>query len=78
MDHVITLISDLLVEKYQYPADAVTPAATFESLEVDSLVLIELAVVLQSRLGVDVADGELVVTQTIAQAAELVSAKVAA
>jgi acyl carrier protein len=78
MDPVCALIIDLLVDKFQIPADAVEVDATFGSLAVDSLVLVELAVILESRLGVVVADGELTTGQTIADAAELVRTKAAA
>lgn len=78
MDPVSALIIDLLVDKFQIPADAVQLDATFDSLEVDSLVLVELAVILESRLGVVVADDELTKGQTLTEAAELVRAKAAA
>jgi acyl carrier protein len=69
------LIRELLVQKYGVFDGDLDTDATFESLEVDSLVLIELAVVLERRFAVRVPDHELVPELTLGEAAALVESK---
>jgi len=69
------LIRSLLVDKYGMVEGDLDADATFESLEVDSLVLIEMAVVLERRFAVRVPDSELVPELTIGEAAALVESK---
>ncbi|MFI9583720.1 phosphopantetheine-binding protein [Streptomyces sp. NPDC052236] len=47
----------------------------FESLDLDSLVLIELAVIPTKQYGIDVAGDELAGAGTVAKVAELLSAR---
>lgn len=52
-----------------------TADSDFTSLDLDSLVLIELAVVLTKRYGVEVAEHELAAADTAVKVAELLAAK---
>lgn len=53
----------------------VTPDTTFEAMEIDSLLLEELALRLQKSFGIEIETGELVPEQTVAEAAEVLAAK---
>lgn len=75
MDLIAEYITAALVEKFGVPADALLPETTFEDLDVDSLVLVELAVLLERRFGVGLAEGELTADQKLTDAAELVLAR---
>ncbi|MEU1408705.1 acyl carrier protein [Streptomyces sp. NPDC005728] len=67
-------ILDVLRTNFEVPDD--TSADTdFESLDLDSLVLIELAVILTKQYGVQVTGEELATAGTVAKVAELLSAK---
>jgi acyl carrier protein len=75
METMTQVITETLVEKFGVsPADA-TPDSTFGSLDIDSLVLVEMSVILGDRFKIEVKEGELAEAQTIRQAAELVTAK---
>jgi acyl carrier protein len=75
MESVADVIRDLLVDKFGVFGTEIGADTTFEELDIDSLVLIELSVVLGRRYGVRVQDGDLISGQTIAEAAALVEAK---
>lgn len=67
-------IIDLLITEHGAPAD-ITADTDFESLELDSLVLLEIAVVLSQRYDVVVADDELQEAGSVAGSIELLRAK---
>jgi acyl carrier protein len=68
----------IIGEKYA-PDDVGLDATTdFESLDFDSLVLVELAVILTREFGVQGGDDELAATATIGAAAGLVAGKTGA
>ncbi|MEU3794763.1 acyl carrier protein [Streptomyces fructofermentans] len=69
-------VLDVLRTHFDIPADT-APDTDFQNLGLDSLVLIELGVILTQQYGVDVAGGELAAAGNAAKAAELVSAKAA-
>ncbi|WP_063784223.1 acyl carrier protein [Streptomyces sp. SBT349] len=69
------LILDILTTEFEVPADTAVDT-DFESLDLDSLVLVELAVMLTKQYDVEVAGDELVAAGTAAKVAELLSAKV--
>ncbi|MFJ9038249.1 phosphopantetheine-binding protein [Streptomyces sp. NPDC102406] len=56
----------LLTEKFEIDPARVRPDATLESLDLDSLALAELALALQERLGVPVAESEATKRTTVA------------
>ncbi|MER7462193.1 acyl carrier protein [Streptomyces sp. NPDC097981] len=70
VSRVITVLGELEVET----AD-VTPDTTFEAMEIDSLLLEELALRLQKTFGVEIEMGELVPEQTVTEAAAVIAAK---
>jgi acyl carrier protein len=75
METIVNQLAELLAENYALPVKQLKPDTRFEELDLDSLVLIELTVILQTRWGVALADGELRPEQTIAELAALLNAK---
>ncbi|MFI1258707.1 phosphopantetheine-binding protein [Streptomyces netropsis] len=61
-------LAQLLVDEFAVEPALVSPDATFEALELDSLSLVELAVMITEETGIVVADMSL--DTTLAQAAE--------
>lgn len=57
------------------PTADITPDTTFEAMEIDSLLLVELAVRLQKSFGIEIETDELVPEQTVAEAAAVLAAK---
>ncbi|MGW0757686.1 acyl carrier protein [Streptomyces sp. NPDC002814] len=70
-------VLDLLRTHFDVPAET-TADTQFHSLDLDSLVLIELSVILTKRYGVQVAGDELATAGTAAKAADLLTQKGAA
>ncbi|MEU3064349.1 acyl carrier protein [Streptomyces subrutilus] len=66
------VILDVLVTKYEAPAGT-TPDTEFERLGYDSLVLVEVAVDLTRRFGVEITDDELHQAGTTARAARVLA-----
>ncbi|MGX1915377.1 acyl carrier protein [Streptomyces phaeochromogenes] len=64
----------ILKTNFEVPAD-MTADSDFAGLDLDSLVLIELAVMLTKQYGVETAEHELTTAGTAAKVAELLSAK---
>ena len=56
--------------------DAIAPDATFESLDVDSLDLVELAQIVEDEYGVEMRETELADIKTVGQAVDFVAARV--
>ena len=75
MEPITQVLQTILIDKFQVPADSLSPATRFEELDFDSLVLVELAVVLENRFGIEVPEGELQPEQTLGEAAALLSRK---
>ncbi|MGJ5755167.1 acyl carrier protein [Streptomyces puniciscabiei] len=51
---------EVLVVSFQVPEDRITPDASLEDLEFDSLELVELSLALQERFGADVSEEDLI------------------
>jgi acyl carrier protein len=68
----------ILVDTFGVTADDVTPDATFESLGLDSLDVVELTLVLEEETGVKLEDEELEDVRTVQDAIDKVEAKVSA
>lgn len=66
---IIELISDLLITRYEVEPTDISPDKVFEDLSLDSLALMEIALVLEKRLGVSIAEGTLTPEQTLGEAA---------
>jgi acyl carrier protein len=75
VESVADVIRTALVEKYGVFGDDMGADVTFDDLEVDSLVLVELSVALERRFGVKLPDGVLTPELSLGEAAELVEAK---
>lgn len=71
-------IRDILADSFQVPADQITPEATLESLELDSLDLVELTLAVEDETGVAIEDEELEDVRTVGDAAELLASKTGA
>ncbi|GAA2465341.1 acyl carrier protein [Streptomyces mauvecolor] len=65
----------ILGEKFGLPEDEVLSGATFDELDIDSLVLVELSLILRKELGVDLAEGDLDSSFRIDDAVAAVEAK---
>jgi acyl carrier protein len=65
----------LLVDTFGVDADDVTPGATFESLGLDSLDVVELTLVLEEETGVKLEDEELEDVRTVQDAVDKVVEK---
>lgn len=74
MQSAIHVITNLLVERFGVSAGEVRPDSTFDSLNVDSLVLVEMSFILGDQFDIKVNVAELVDAETIRQAAEIVEA----
>ncbi|RST07054.1 acyl carrier protein [Streptomyces sp. WAC07149] len=65
-------LKEILVGKLKVEPDQVTPEATREDVELDSLAVVELSLVIEKELGVAVSDDELLDADTIGAMALLV------
>jgi acyl carrier protein len=68
-------ITKVLVEVFKLPAGSVSTGTTFADLGFDSLVLVELTLVLGNEFGVPLEDGELRDRMTVAETAQVLVAK---
>ncbi|KJY41161.1 hypothetical protein VR41_13795 [Streptomyces sp. NRRL B-1568] len=75
MSAIAQRIAEIMVDKFEVPAQKVDVNAEFETMELDSLVLVELAVMLQKQYGVAVDDWEIEEAKTIENTAALLLAK---
>lgn len=58
-ESVLDVISELLVERFEVPADEVRPDAPMRGLLTDSLMVVEMAITVHEVLGVKVEEDEL-------------------
>lgn len=70
-----TRLVAIINEHFETDGRELSAATDFESLEFDSLVLVELAVILTREFAVEVTDEELADGKTIGEAAALVARK---
>ncbi|MFG2985037.1 acyl carrier protein [Streptomyces sp. NPDC048258] len=75
MNAVVQYMCEVLSEKFLVPAEEVGPTAEFAAMDLDSLVLVELAVSLTQRYGVQVSDWEIEAAGTIENTAGLLLRK---
>jgi acyl carrier protein len=75
MNTLTDRITRTLVDDFRVPSAAVTAETSFGDLGFDSLVIVELALVLDRQFGVALADGELTERMTVTDAAGLLAAK---
>ncbi|WP_068754208.1 acyl carrier protein [Thermobifida cellulosilytica] len=77
MNQIETLSAEILplvAEKCEVP-DEVALDTAFDSLDLDSLALVELSVQLTKKFGVEVTDDELFTAGSVARVAELLATK---
>ncbi|GLX17141.1 MULTISPECIES: acyl carrier protein [Streptomyces] len=72
MPQMFETLKEILVGKLKVEPDQVTPEATREDVELDSLAVVELSLVIEKELGVAVSDDELLDADTIGAMALLV------
>lgn len=75
MSDLTEQLVDLLTSQVGVDEDGLRAEATFDELELDSLVLIEFALILKKEFGVVLADGELTPELTVRETAALLAAK---
>lgn len=75
MNEIMATFEEILTGTFGVPAEDVTPEATFESLGLDSLDVVELTLVIEEQLGVKIEDEELEDVRTVQDAAAKVVAK---
>jgi acyl carrier protein len=75
MTYLEERITKILLDDFKVRAEYIGPGTAFGDLGFDSLVIVELALVLDTEFGIALADGELTDTMTVADAAELLMTK---
>ncbi|MER5548924.1 acyl carrier protein [Streptomyces sp. NPDC002589] len=78
MQNTFSSLKDILVSKLKVEPELVTPDATREDVELDSLAIVELAMVLEKEFGIAVTDDELLDTENIGSMATLIEQRRAA
>jgi acyl carrier protein len=71
MSDMFETLKEILVSKLKVEPTQVTPEATREDVELDSLAVVELSLLLEKELGIAVSDDELLDTDTIGDMALL-------
>lgn len=70
---------EILVDTLKISPEAITPEATREDIELDSLAVVELSLLLKAEFGLDISDDDLLEAETVADMVRLMeerSAKV--
>ncbi|MER5256131.1 MULTISPECIES: phosphopantetheine-binding protein [unclassified Streptomyces] len=70
-----SLLVTILTEKFGLPADEVLSGASFEELDIDSLILVELGLILRKEIGIVLEEGELKSSFTLDDAVAVIEAK---
>jgi acyl carrier protein len=68
---VYETLKNILVTTLKVPAEQITPEATKEDLELDSLAVVELSMVLGKEHGLHISDDELQDVETVGEIAAL-------
>jgi acyl carrier protein len=68
-------VQGLLTDKFGIPEDDISPEATFEDLDLDSLDLVEFALAAEEELGVRISDEEAEQLKTLGDAVTLLEQK---
>ena len=71
-------LKDMLVSKLKVTPETVTPDATREDIELDSLAVVELSLVLEKELGLTISDDELLEAATVGDMVRLMEERSAA
>ena len=75
MNDIEQRITDVLATQLRVPRATIGPEVTFWSLNIDSLVLVELTLLLGDEFDVEIEEGVLRPEMTIAEAAGLIAAR---
>ena len=75
MATVYDKVKELLVEKFGVEEDEVSPEATFEDLDLDSLDLVEFALAAEDEMGVRISDEEAEQLETLDDTVKLLEEK---
>ncbi|HWB71296.1 MAG TPA: acyl carrier protein [Egibacteraceae bacterium] len=75
MSPIYDRVKELLVDKFGVPAEDVSPEATFEDLDLDSLDLVEFALAAEEELGVRISDDEAERLETLQDTVKLLESK---
>ncbi|MFC6063214.1 acyl carrier protein [Streptomyces ochraceiscleroticus] len=70
-----TRLVTLLSEKFGLPEDEILAGATFDELDIDSLILVELGLLVRKELGIVLAEGDLKSSFRIDDAVAVVAEK---
>jgi acyl carrier protein len=68
---VFETLKEMLVSKLKVAPEQVTPEATREDVELDSLAVVELSLLLEKELGLQISDDELLEAATMGDMADL-------
>lgn len=71
------LLKTIMIEDLQLNAGELSPDASREDAGLDSLAIVELSMVLSRRLGIEIADDELLELATVADIAQLIEKRTA-
>ena len=74
-DPLYDKIASLLADKFGVDQADLSPSATFEDLDLDSLDLVEFAMTIQDELGVELTDDEAAELDTLDDAVKLLASK---
>lgn len=66
----------LLTQRFGLDEASLTPGVSFDSLELDSLALVEFSIALQEDFGVPVGEEDITAEHTVNDVAELVATKI--
>jgi acyl carrier protein len=75
MDTPFDTIAGLLTARFGVPDDEINNDATFSSLDLDSLALVEFLLVVQQEFGITVAEDEVSPDDTLATVVELIASR---
>jgi acyl carrier protein len=68
-------ITTMLIDRFGVPREELRPDATFAELDLDSLALVEFALVVEKEFGVPMGEDEVSTGATISDAVELIVSK---
>nr|WSW64746.1 phosphopantetheine-binding protein [Streptomyces sp. NBC_00995]WSW71207.1 phosphopantetheine-binding protein [Streptomyces sp. NBC_00995] len=68
-------LKEMLVSKLKVDPARITPTATREDIELDSLALVELSMLLEQELNIHVSDDDLMATESFGAMVELIESR---
>ncbi|MGW0531840.1 acyl carrier protein [Streptomyces sp. NPDC003032] len=68
-------LKEILSNKLKVSPEAITPEATKDDIELDSLAVVELSLLLKSELDIDVSDDDLLEAETVADMVALMETR---